>query len=77
MAKEFAAYNVTVNSIAPSVLDVGMSKNMDKNSKNYLIENSYLKNIVKSKDVVRLALFLALNNSKNLNGQIIKLDGGF
>ena len=76
MANEFANYNIRVNAIAPSVTKTRMLDEMDKNAKNFLIEQSFLKRECYTNEIASLALYLASDQSSYLNGQIIRLDGG-
>ena len=76
MANELSRYNIRVNSIAPSITDTNMAKEMDKKSMEKLINKSYLKRRCSPKDISNLVLFLCSDESKNINGQILRIDGG-
>tara|TARA_E500000178_G_C16857751_1_gene678187 strand:- start:246 stop:962 length:717 start_codon:yes stop_codon:yes gene_type:complete len=76
MAKEFERYNIRVNSIAPSVFKSKMAKKMDKKIKQKFLENSSTKKEIKLKSVIDLIDSLSSRDSKEINGQIIRLDNG-
>ena len=76
MANELSIYKIRVNAIAPSIVKTKMLKMMDNNSKNNLINESYLKRECSLKDVTNLVIFLSSNSSNYINGQVIRIDGG-
>ena len=76
MAKELGNFNIRVNAIAPSVVDVGMSSEMDENSIRALDERSAISGIVSSADVVHLIQFLLSLSSAKITGQVLRLDRG-
>ena len=76
MAKEFERYNIRVNAIAPSVFKSKMAKKMDKKIKQKFLENSSTKKEIKLKSVIDLIDSLSSRDSKEINGQIIRLDNG-
>jgi 3-oxoacyl-[acyl-carrier protein] reductase len=76
MANEFSNYGIRVNAIAPSVVQTNMSDKMNAKAKEALIEQSFLKKEGSVEDISDLALFLSSENSKHINGQVIRIDGG-
>ena len=67
LAKEFAPSGVTVNCIAPGVIDTDMNKNVDI---------SDMGKIGKPADIAACVLFLAGENAGFITGQVIRIDGG-
>ncbi len=76
LANELSNYNIRVNSIAPSIVNDGMSKMMNEISKNRINNLSYNKNMLAPKDVSELVLFLCSENAKFINGTTLRVDGG-
>jgi|TARA_B110000483_G_scaffold242859_1_gene330119 3-oxoacyl-[acyl-carrier protein] reductase len=76
MANELSGYNIRVNAIAPNIIKTEMLNDMDTKTKEIFINQSFLKREGDVEDVSSLALYLASNESKYINGQIIRLDGG-
>ncbi len=76
MANELSRYNIRVNAIAPNIVKTDMLDDMDDKTKEIFINQSYLKREGDLNDVSSLVLYLASNESKYINGQIIRLDGG-
>ena len=76
MANELSGYNIRVNAIAPNIIKTEMLNDMDTKTKEIFINQSFLKREGDVQDVSSLALYLASNESKYINGQIIRLDGG-
>ena len=77
LAKELGPSNITVNCIAPGVIDTCMNKHLSKDDISSLIDETPLMRIGTGNDVSTLALFLAGDESGFITGQVISVDGGF
>jgi 3-oxoacyl-[acyl-carrier protein] reductase len=75
MANEFSPYNIRVNAIAPSAINIGMYKKMDKTSQKLLLKDSFLKKPISSKQIADKILYLASEKSLKDNGKIIIING--
>jgi 3-oxoacyl-[acyl-carrier protein] reductase len=75
MANEFSPYNIRVNAIAPSAVNIGMYKRMDKNSQKLLLKDSFLKNPISAEQIANKILYLASEKSLKYNGKIIIMNG--
>ena len=75
MANEFSIYKIRVNAIVPSAVNVGMYKNMDKNSQKLLLRDSFLKQPLSAQQIVNKVLYLSSSQSLKDNGKIIILNG--
>ena len=74
-AKELGVYGITVNAVAPGLIDTEMTQEMDEAFKNKLLDNCSLKRIGTPEDVAGVVLFLASSLSDYVSGQIIGVDG--
>ena len=80
LAAEFAENKIRVNSIAPGFIKSSYYKNFKENkSKLYkwTLSRIPLDKWGENLDVAYLTLFLLSENSKYINGQVIKIDGGW
>jgi 3-oxoacyl-[acyl-carrier protein] reductase len=76
MANEFAAYNITVNSVAPGVVSAGMSSQMDQKNRDDMTNSTFMKKESMPEDVANAVLFLASKESGLITGQTLRVDGG-
>ena len=76
MANELSRYSIRVNAIAPNIIKTDMLADMDDKARKLFVNQSYLKREGDLNDISSLVLYLASNESKYVNGQIIRLDGG-
>jgi len=74
-AKELGRYNITVNAIAPGVIETDLTKDLKPEIKNSMIENVALGRIGTPEDIAKVALFLASPLGDYVSGQIIGVDG--
>lgn len=77
LAKEVAPSQITVNCIAPGVIDTDMNNCYSDSEKQSLCEQIPLCRMGSASDVAMLALFLASQNASYITGQVIGVDGGF
>lgn len=77
-AREFAAYNIRVNTVCPGVIETEMTAHLRENKEQMA---KWLADIPQGRlgmpeDVVGLVLFLCSDASRYLTGQAINVDGG-
>lgn len=77
LAKEVAPSGITVNCIAPGVIDTNMISDFSDEEINSLKDKIPACRIGKPEDVANCALFLAKEDSSYVTGQVIGTDGGF
>ena len=77
LAKEVGLSGITVNCIAPGVIDTDMNAHLDEETMAYLKEETPMNRIGTPEDIARTALFLADKGSDFITGQIIGVNGGF
>ncbi len=78
LAYEWSRYNIYVNAIAPGIVAGGMNAPVIKNEFLFssLKEQVPLKRLASPEEIVRIALFLASDESSYINGATIVADGG-
>ncbi len=77
LAKEAAPSGITVNCIAPGVIDTDMCRDFDDTAMSGLREATPLGRIGTPQDIAALAAFLLSDAASFITGQSIGVDGGF
>lgn len=75
-AKELGRRGITVNAIAPGLIDTDMTAVMSDDQKAKIAESISLGRTGKPEDIAKTALFLASDNASYITGQTICVDGG-
>lgn len=73
LALELAKREITVNSIAPGVIETDMTKDLPEDEVKKLIP---MKRYGKPEEVASLALYLMSENASYITGQVISVNGG-
>jgi len=78
LARELAPRGITVNAIAPRVIETDILDSLypPGSTRDELIKKIPVGRFGRTEDVSELAVFLASDNASYINGQIILLDGG-
>ena len=78
LAKELGAFGVTVNAVAPGLIETAMLKESDARDKiiDLAMGESALKRVGQPEDLAYLVTFLASDRAKHITGEVIKVDGG-
>ncbi len=76
LAKELGPSGITVNCIAPGVIDTDMNNSLDAETLAALAEDTPLGTIGKPDDVGRLVAYLVGEGGNFITGQIIGVNGG-
>ena len=78
VAKELGAFGVTVNAVAPGLIETAMLKESDARDK--IIEMAMaeivLKRVGQPEDLANVIAFLASDKARHVTGEVIKVDGG-
>jgi NAD(P)-dependent dehydrogenase (short-subunit alcohol dehydrogenase family) len=77
---EWAKYGITVNAIAPSVVDTPMQTQLraqDPTKYNTLVAGMAIKEAVKPEDIAAAAQFLCSPGARFVTGHILPVDGGY
>ncbi len=76
LAKEVGPSGITVNCVAPGVIDTEMNRALSDNDMAALCEETPLGCIGKCEDIARTVLFLAGEGGNFITGQVISPNGG-
>ena len=77
LAKEVGLSGITVNCIAPGVIDTKMNGHLSPDIMEELKNETPLNRIGTPEDVAEAILFLASERSSFITGQVLSVDGGF
>ena len=76
LARELASRRITVNAIAPGMIETAMTDAIPEAAKAKLLEGIPFREMGKPEDVANLTAFLASDESRYITGQVICVDGG-
>lgn len=77
LAKELAPSSITVNAIAPGLIDTTMNSDYTVEELSAFVEDIPLGRMGNADEVAAAALFLASNNADYITGQILGVNGGY
>jgi len=77
LAKELAPSHITVNCVAPGVIDTDMNSCYDSDTMESLIEQTPISRLGTPDDVAAAVLFLASDSAGFITGETINVSGGF
>ena len=77
LAKEVGPSGITVNAIAPGLIQTEMNASLDKEALDALCEETPLGRMGTPEDVARTVLFLLGEGGDFITGQVIAPNGGF
>ncbi|HWR33306.1 MAG TPA: SDR family NAD(P)-dependent oxidoreductase [Chitinophagaceae bacterium] len=76
LALELGRYNISVNAIAPGLIDTPLTQKLEKNILDKLIQVQPSKTMGKPEEVAHTVSFLASEQTGFITGQTIYVDGG-
>ena len=77
LAKELGKQGITVNAVAPGVIETQMTKGIPFIRKKIILSMIPLGKIGMPQDVANVVAFLASEKSSYITGEVIRVDGGF
>ena len=76
VAKELAPRGVTANAIAPGFIETDMTSVLDEKVRGAIINRVPMARFGSPEDVANAAIFLAMESTNYMTGQILTVDGG-
>ncbi len=77
LAKELGPSGITVNAIAPGVINTDMNKKLSEEDMSSLKEETPLMRLGEPFEVAKAALFLASEDASFITGEVLNISGGF
>lgn len=77
LAAELSYSGITVNAIAPGVIDTKMNAHLSKDEKADLLNDIPAGRFGNGYDIAKLALFLSSSDADYITGQTVNISGGF
>ena len=75
-ARELASRHITVNAVAPGMIETDMTGAMSDAVKEKVVENIPFKEMGKPEDIAETVAFLAGDGARYITGQVLCVDGG-
>lgn len=76
LARELASRKITVNAIAPGMIETDMTKNLADDAKEAILKGIPMQEMGKPEDIANMVSFLASDKAKYITGQVFCVDGG-
>ena len=77
LAKELSPSGITVNAIAPGLIDTDMNRALDAETLEGIIDETPVRRIGTPDDVVEAIRFLSSDRASFITGEVINVSGGF
>ena len=75
LAKEIGRYGITVNAVAPGILDEGVSDNLPEARKEEYVRHCALRRVGTLEEAAEVVAFLASARASYMNGATVVIDG--
>ena len=76
LARELASRKITVNAIAPGMIETDMTAGIPEEAKKKILEGIPFKEMGRPEDIANVVAFLAGDEGRYITGQVIAVDGG-
>ncbi len=76
LAREVASRNITVNTVAPGFIDTDMTRELEEQQKNAILESIPLKRLGKAEEVADAVAFLCSPQATYITGETLHVNGG-
>jgi 3-oxoacyl-[acyl-carrier protein] reductase len=77
VAMELARKKVTVNAVAPGVVETEMSSEVIRRAQDIILDSVALKRLGQPEEIAKVVAFLASDDASYITGEVIRVDGGF
>ena len=77
VAMELARKKVTVNAVAPGVVETEMSSEVIRRAQDIILNSVALKRLGQPEEIAKVVAFLASDDASYITGEVIRVDGGF
>ena len=77
LARELGPSNITVNAIAPGLIDTDMNKSLSDEDKALFAEDTPLGRAGRPEEIAKAALFLASDAADFITGDVLNVSGGY
>jgi len=75
-AREFGRFQVTVNAVAPGLIETAMTAAMPEEARRRSLEEVVLGRIGQPEDIAAVVAFLCSEGARHITGEVIRVDGG-
>lgn len=76
LAKEIASRGITVNAVAPGMVETDMTEKLPAEAKDYMLKNIPLGRAGRPEEVAAAIAFLASDDAAYITGHVLNVDGG-
>jgi len=76
VAMELAPKGITVNAIAPGIIETDMSSQVIRRARDVIVDSIALRRMGKAEEIAHVVVFLASDESSYITGEVIRVDGG-
>ena len=76
LARELASRQITVNAVAPGMIETDMTAGIPEEEKKKILEGIPFKEMGRPEDIANVVAFLAGDEGRYITGQVIAVDGG-
>ena len=76
LARELAGRKITVNAIAPGMIETDMTQALGEKTKEEILKTIPMKEMGRAEDIAKAVSFLAGDGARYITGQVICVDGG-
>jgi 3-oxoacyl-[acyl-carrier protein] reductase len=75
-ARELGPYDVTVNAVAPGLVETASIKSVPAEAVDRAVSRSVLRRLARPEEVADVILFLCSSKARQITGEVIRVDGG-
>ena len=76
VAKELGSRGITVNAVAPGLIDTEMTQVLPESTKEAMLSQISLRRMGTTKNIADAVVFLASEEAEYITGQVLSVDGG-